>query len=251
MSSSPSARRSRRGHSIWIAIAHRGVRRRSASLYVTGAGARIVESLYPPAAVTAQGADIRELYNIVFLIAVAIFFVVEGLIVWSVIRYRRKPTDTELPPQTHGNNIAEIIWTVVPTLIVAFLFVISWQTLNAVDTVTAQAETQIRAVAGQFQWEFDYMPADYDRAKDPVDPLYVEYAPTGPEGGLHIPTGRTDPALPDEPGRHPRVLRPAVPVQARRRAGPGQHASTSTSPTSRPAGRSAASAPSCAARATC
>ena len=52
--------------------------------------------------------------------------------------------------------------------------------------------TKIRAVAGQFQWEFDYMPADYDPlAKEPVDPLYVEHAPTGPEGGLHIPTGRT------------------------------------------------------------
>ena len=36
------------------------------------------------------------------------------------------------------------------------------------------------------------MPADYDPlAKDPVDPLYIEYAPTGPDGGLHVPTGRT------------------------------------------------------------
>ena len=161
-------------------------------LVVTGVGARIWESLYPPVAVTEQGAEIRDLYNIVFLIAAAIFFLVEGLLVWTIIRYRRRPDDTELPPQTHGNSIAEIIWTVVPTLIVAFLFVISWQTLNNVDTVTAQAETKIRAVAGQFQWEFDYMPADYDPlAKEPVDPLYVEYAPTGPEGGLHIPTGRT------------------------------------------------------------
>ena len=60
-------------------------------------------SLYPPEAVTAQGAQIRELYTIVFLIAVVIFFVVEGLIVWTVIRYRRKPGDDVLPPQTHGN----------------------------------------------------------------------------------------------------------------------------------------------------
>ena len=165
-------------------------------LVVTGIGARIWESLYPPVAVTEQGADIRDLYNIVFLIAAAIFFLVEGLLVWTIIRYRRRPEDTELPPQTHGNSIAEIVWTVVPTLIVAFLFVISWQTLNKVDTVTAQTDTKVRAVAGQFQWEFDYMPATYDpTSKDPAinapDPLYIEYAPTGPEGGLHIPTGRT------------------------------------------------------------
>ena len=63
----------------------------------------------------------------------AIFIVVEGLIIWTVIRYRRKPGDDTLPPQTHGNNIAEFVWTVVPTILVIFMFVISWQTLNAVD----------------------------------------------------------------------------------------------------------------------
>ena len=95
--------------------------------------------LYPPQAVTEQGQAIRDLYTIVFLVAVAIFFVVEGLILWSVIRYHRKPGDDTLPPQTHGNNIAEAVWTIVPTLIVAFLFVISWQTLNVVDATSADA----------------------------------------------------------------------------------------------------------------
>ena len=116
--------------------------------------------LYPPRAVTEEGAQIRELYTIVFLIAAAIFFLVEGLIIWSVIRYRRKPGDDTLPAQTHGNNLAELVWTIVPTIIVVFLFVISWQTLNAVDTAAANPETRIRAVAGQFQWQFDYLSAD-------------------------------------------------------------------------------------------
>ena len=49
----------------------------------------------------------------------SIFLLVEGLIVFAVIRYRRKPTDTELPPQIHGNNTLEIVWTVIPTAIVA------------------------------------------------------------------------------------------------------------------------------------
>ena len=96
--------------------------------------------------------QIRDLYTIVFLIAVAIFIVVEGLIIWSVIRYRRKPGDDTLPPQTHGNNIAEFVWTIVPTILVIFMFVISWQTLNQVDKSSADAQTKIRAVAGQFQW---------------------------------------------------------------------------------------------------
>ena len=94
------------------------------------------ESLFPPPAITDQGQEIRSLYEIVFIIAAAIFFVVEGLIVWTVIRYRRQPGDDELPPQTHGNNLAETLGTVVPTLIVGFLFVISWQTLNSIERVS-------------------------------------------------------------------------------------------------------------------
>ncbi len=83
------------------------------------AGCQALDPLYPPQAVTEQGVSTRNLYDIVFAIAVAIFVLVEGLIIYAVVRYRRKPTDTELPPQIHGNNLVELIWTVVPTLIVA------------------------------------------------------------------------------------------------------------------------------------
>ena len=147
-------------------------------------GETFVTGLYPPQAVTEQGQAIRDLYTIVFLIAVAVFFVVEGLILWSVVRYHRKPGDDTLPPQTHGNNIAEAVWTIVPTLIVAFLFVISWQTLNVVDATSAQPQTRVHAQAGQFQWSFDYLDAN-------GKVLYTQFAPVGPEGGLNVPTGRT------------------------------------------------------------
>ena len=150
-----------------------------------GVAVRVVDSLYPPVAVTEQGARIRELYTIVFLIAVAIFFVVEGLIIWTVLRYRRQPGDDVLPAQTHGNNIAEAVWTVVPTLIVAFLFVVSWQTLNAVEAVSANPETRIRAVAGQFQWTFDYLDPSGEKV------VYTEFLPTGEDGGMRVPAGRS------------------------------------------------------------
>jgi cytochrome c oxidase subunit II len=159
---------------------------------VLGAGGRIVDGLYPPQAVTDRGARIRELYDIVFAIAAVIFFLVEGLIVWSVIRYRRRPDQVDLPPQTHGNAIAEVVWTVVPTLIVAFMFVLSWQTLNSVDAISAEPQTKIRAVAGQFQWQFEYLPATFDPKADPPEkPVYTQLAPTGDDGGLVIPAGRT------------------------------------------------------------
>jgi len=76
--------------------------------------------------VTDRSTSVQGLYDIVFYIAVVIFFLVEGLIVWSAFRYRRKATDTELPPQTHGNNLVEVIWTVIPTAIVLVLFAMSF-----------------------------------------------------------------------------------------------------------------------------
>lgn len=151
---------------------------------IAGIGQGFVTGLYPPAAVTEQGARVRDLYTIVFLIAAAIFLLVEGLIIWSVIRYRRKPGDDTLPPQTHGNNLAETIWTVVPSLIVVFLFVLSWQTLNVVDTTAANPETRIRAVAGQFQWQFDYLSDDGQTV------LYTQVLATGDGGGMYVPAGR-------------------------------------------------------------
>ncbi|MEO5941434.1 MAG: cytochrome c oxidase subunit II [Candidatus Limnocylindrales bacterium] len=145
-------------------------------------------SFFPPEAKSVEGREIRNLYDIVFVIAVVVFLIVEGLIVWSVIRYRRKPGDDILPPQTHGNNLAEIIWTVIPTAIVIFLFVISWQTLNSVEAVDANPALKVRAVAGQFQWSFDYLPAD---AKADTKPVFTVTAPVGADGGLTLPAGAT------------------------------------------------------------
>ena len=162
---------------------------------ITAGPGRIFQSFFPPVAVTDRGEHIRELYQIVFVIAVVIFFVVEGLIVWTVVRYRRRPGDDVLPVQTHGNAVAEIVWTVVPTLIVAFMFVISWQTLNTVEASTPNPDVKIRAVAGQFQWSFDYLPADFDPVKNPAKPLYTQFlaheqAPND-GSGMFVPAGKT------------------------------------------------------------
>ncbi|MCJ7710773.1 MAG: hypothetical protein MUQ32_08060, partial [Chloroflexi bacterium] len=68
--------------------------------------------------VTDRAVATKTLYDIVFYIAVVIFLVVEAAIVFTVLRYRRKPGDDTLPPQIHGNNLVEVIWTAIPTAIV-------------------------------------------------------------------------------------------------------------------------------------
>jgi cytochrome c oxidase subunit 2 len=191
MSSSPGSRSSARITALFALAVGAAIIGLSLILLYVGVdvvdeGQRVLDGLYPPIAVTSEGAQIRDLYTIIFLIAVAIFIVVEGLIIWTVIRYRRKPGDDSLPPQTHGNNIAELVWTVVPTVLVIFMFVVSWQTLNAVDTSSATAQTKIRAVAGQFQWQFEYLAADGTTV------LYTELLPLVSQGGgMVVPAGRT------------------------------------------------------------
>ncbi len=147
----------------------------------SGAGS----SLFPPTAVTTQAKETRGLYDIVFALAIAIFVAVEGLIIWSVIRYRRKPGDDELPAQTHGNNLVEVIWTLIPTVIVLYLFAISWNTLNTVDAVSSNPEIRIHAVAAQFQWQFEYLDADGKKVATQTVPLASD------GGGMAVPVGKT------------------------------------------------------------
>ncbi len=135
--------------------------------------------------VTDRSQSTRSLYDIVFYIAVVIFFLVEGLIIFSAFRYRRKPGDDELPPQTHGNNVVEVIWTVIPTAIVAFLFLMSWQTLNTVDAKTT-SDVHVRAIAQRFQWSFEYLDGPGDQAK----PLFTQIIPVGDDGGMFVPVGK-------------------------------------------------------------
>jgi cytochrome c oxidase subunit 2 len=145
---------------------------------------KVGDSLFPPTAVTVQAKGTRDLYNIVFGIAVAIFVAVEGLIIWSVIRYRRKPGDDELPPQTHGNNLIEIIWTIIPTAIVLFLFALSFNTLNTVDAVSDNPDIRVTATAAQFQWQFTYMDANGNKIATQSVPLQAD------GGGLGLPVGK-------------------------------------------------------------
>ena len=150
-------------------------------VFWSGAGS----ALYPPKPATAQAHAISELYDIVFALAVAIFVAVEGLIVWSIIRYRRRPGDVDLPPQTHGNNLVEALWTIIPTVIVLYLFAISWNTLNTVDAVSETGEVNVHVLAGQFQWQFEYL----DQSGNHI--ATETRAVKGPDGGgMAVPVGK-------------------------------------------------------------
>ena len=79
-----------------------------------------VTSIFRPLSQPAQ--EIKETSILVLAICAAIFFVVAGLLVYAIIRFRHRAGD-ELsePPQVYGSNQIELAWTVLPILIVLVL----------------------------------------------------------------------------------------------------------------------------------
>jgi cytochrome c oxidase subunit 2 len=114
---------------------------------------------FPLEPASQQGRYIYDFYPVVFWIAVAVFILVEGLLLWIVLRYRRRPSDTELPSQTHGNSLLEVVWTLIPALVVTGLFVFTVDTLGKVETADQPGDNPaltIDVTGFQWQWTFDY-----------------------------------------------------------------------------------------------
>ncbi len=120
------------------------------------------------------GDTIANLFNIVLIMATVVFVVVEGLIVFSAIRFRRAARASSEPTQVHGNTRLEIAWTIAPALIVVTLFVLAIQGLQALDTPPAQAAGNpltIRVIGHQFWWEYQYPDYHITTATDLVIPV--------------------------------------------------------------------------------
>lgn len=131
-----------------------------------------------------NSAAIANVFNIVLIIATVVFVVVEGLIVFSAFRFRRRAQDTSEPVQVHGNTKAEIAWTILPALIVVTLFVLALQTLQTLDAKPAAAAEQmtVKVIGHRFWWEYQYPDLNITTATDLV-------IPTGKVVNLEISSG--------------------------------------------------------------
>lgn len=125
--------------------------------------------LLPPEPHTTAAKDVWNLYAIVFAMGAVVFVGVEGFIIYAILRYRRR--DDRLPEQTHGNNMIEVVWTAIPTVIVLVLFVLSVMTLGTVNAETP-AGVHIEVDGFQWQWTFNYLD----------DTGQTEYSTTGTPG---------------------------------------------------------------------
>ncbi len=87
-------------------------------------------------------------------IMTGIFIVVAAVFLYSIIRFRARPGDNELPKQVHGNTTLEIVWTIIPIILLVFLAI---PTVHYSFAFQAPATAmKVDVVGHQYWWEFDY-----------------------------------------------------------------------------------------------
>ncbi len=104
---------------------------------------------------TSQGSDMGDLWRVSVMIALGVGALVVSLIVWCVLRYRRRGRDG-IPSQRQYNVPLEITYTAVPIVIVLGLFVASWSVQNRVDALSSHPDVTIDVRGFQWQWQFGY-----------------------------------------------------------------------------------------------
>jgi cytochrome c oxidase subunit II len=115
--------------------------------------------------ITSEAHEMHGLYLFVMIMGAIVGVLVEGAIIYSVIRYRRKNND--LPVQTHGSTPIEILWTAIPILIVVALFAYSFIVLRNVEHSETPADLTVAVEGFQWQWAFTYNMNDLGTKTDP------------------------------------------------------------------------------------
>jgi len=101
----------------------------------------------------------HDLILIVFGIAAVVFVLVQGLIIYTSWRYRQLPGDDSMPEQTHGNTKLEVLWTVIPAIILAAIAV---PTVQMIFTQMDEPEEYLAVEVIGHRWWFEYYYPDYD-----------------------------------------------------------------------------------------
>jgi cytochrome c oxidase subunit 2 len=137
----------------------------------------------PPSA-SSYADDIDSLYRLIFWLTTGMFLLTEGLLLIFCVIYRRRPGHR--PTYTHGNNTAEIAWTIVPALMLLGLAIMQIPTWNAIkkDFPAANAPdvTVIDFLGEQYKWNVRY-PGSKAKYKGEVE--YTNLSK------MHIPFGNT------------------------------------------------------------
>jgi cytochrome c oxidase subunit 2 len=107
-----------------------------------------------PEGITEESQHMRELWTGSVIAALIVGILVWGLILYSVVAHRKR--SDELPKQTAYNLPLEIVYTIIPFIIIAALFFFTVQTQDKVKKVSANPDVTINVNAFKWNWQFVY-----------------------------------------------------------------------------------------------
>ncbi len=156
-----------------------------------------------PVAASEDAQQVDNIFNFMMTIATGLFLLIEGVLVYSVIRFRRRKGDTTDGPPIEGNVPLEILWTAIPTIIVFILALYSFEAYNnmgGLDPVISKDNPPQQIAMGGHQHQMALGIGNSATETNPavmVDVKGIQYAWifTYPETGivsgeLHVPIDR-------------------------------------------------------------
>ncbi|HZZ94053.1 MAG TPA: cytochrome c oxidase subunit II [Usitatibacter sp.] len=134
--------------------------------------------ILPPASPTAQ--DAYTLHWGIMYVCIVIFFVVFGAMFWSIFKHRKSAGAKAA--QFHENTTIEIIWTIVPLVV---LIAMAWPATRTMIEMkdASSADMSIKVTAYQWRWDYDYQQdgvhfiSNLSTPRDQIDNYHGEGAP--------------------------------------------------------------------------
>jgi cytochrome c oxidase subunit II len=110
-----------------------------------------------PVGVTPQAESMRYLWTYAAVAALVVGVITWGAMFWAIAFHRKRKGSEDIPPrQTQYNLPVEIVFTVIPTIIVAVLFGFTVNVQNFVEKDDPNPDLRVNITAFQWNWRFDY-----------------------------------------------------------------------------------------------
>lgn len=111
------------------------------------------ESFQLPPQLSTNAAEVDALYNFIYWFSVAFTALITGLMLYFVVKYRRRPGHKATP--AGHNTVLEVAWTVLPLIFIVVLFHYGFQAYVR-SAVAAEGAMEIRVLAAKWKWDFVY-----------------------------------------------------------------------------------------------
>lgn len=98
---------------------------------------------------------ITDLWNISWAVLWAVGALAWGLMFWAIVVYRRRKGDTHLPAQMRYNNPIEVLFTVVPLILVIGFFAFTARDMKIIEAPN-NPEVTVQVIGKQWSWDFNY-----------------------------------------------------------------------------------------------